>query len=213
MRYPALIFDFDGTIADTLSEGTRVYNQLARESGFVEVHKDDFHELRSLDTKHLLHRLKIPKRKVPMLLVKGRALIKESIRDVPLIAGMEEILPRLRERAKFFGILTSNATENVEAFLDSHGLRHLFTFISSTSKLTGKSKHLRSIARTFSLESSEMLYVGDEIRDVRAARKAKIAAGAVCWGLNSKESLIAENPRHLAEIPADLVKICTLPGA
>ena len=212
MHYNALIFDFDGTIADTIKEGTRLYNLLAKENGFREVHEDDIPELRSLDTKHLIRRLRVPKRKIPLLLTKGRSLLKNSIRKLPLIPGMEQTLPRLREQAEFFGILTSNASENVEAFLESHGLRDLFSFISTTTKLNGKSKHLRSIARTFSLEAPQMIYIGDEIRDIRAARKAKIAAAAVTWGLNSEESLQSENPRYLVHSPAELEKICGISG-
>lgn len=208
MRYPALIFDFDGTIADTLSEGLRIYNQLAAENGFVPVQMDDIPELRNLDTKHLLRRLRISKRKLPLTLARGRRILRSSIRSLPLIAGMAEVLPCLRQHARCFGILTSNATENVEAFLDSHGLRDLFTFISSTPKLTGKSKHLRAIAKTFSLELPEMLYVGDEIRDVRAAAKAHIPCAAVAWGLNSRDALASENPGHLVDSPAQLLEVC-----
>jgi len=211
MHYNALIFDFDGTIADTLAEGMRIYNLLARENGFREVVREDIPLLRTLDTKHLLHRLDIPKRKLPLLLTKGRRLLKNSIRSQPLVEGMVSALPRLRRHAECFGILTSNAPDNVEAFLDSHGIRHLFTFVSTTSKLSGKSKHLRSIARTFSLESPHMLFIGDEIRDIRAAHKARVASAAVTWGLNSRESLAAENPRYLLDSPLDLETICGLP--
>ncbi len=212
MHYNALIFDFDGTIADTIKEGTRIYNLLARENGFREVHGDEIPHLRTLDTKHLIRELRISKRKIPMLLAKGRTLLKGRIRELPLIGGMETTLPNLRNDAEFFGILTSNAVENVEAFLDAHGLSDLFSFISTTSKLTSKAKHLRSIARTFSLEAPQMLYIGDEIRDIRAARKAKIAAAAVTWGLNSRAALEAENPRYLVDSPAELETICGIPG-
>ena len=208
MRYPALIFDFDGTIADTLTEGLRIYNELAAQNGLVPVERDHIPELRNLDTKHLLRHLKISKRKLPILLAKGRRMLKSSIRTLPLVPGMAEVLPCLRQHANCFGILTSNATENVEEFLEAHGIRDLFTFISSTPKLTGKSKHLRAIAKTFSLEAPDMLFVGDEIRDVRAAAKAHIPCAAVAWGLNSRDSLFSEQPRHLVEAPAQLLAVC-----
>ena len=157
----SLIFDFDGTIADTLSEGFSIFNQLARENGFQPVSQEQLTELRALDTTELLTRLDIPKRKIPLLVSKGLRLLRSRIRDLPLIEGMAEVLPQLRKRADCFGILTSNAVDNVEAFLEAHGLRDLFTFINSTSKLTGKAKHLRAIARTFSLRSEQMLYIGE----------------------------------------------------
>lgn len=212
MSYTALVFDFDGTIADTLTEGARIYNELAKEHGFLKVRREDLLELRSYETKDLLKHLNIPKRKIPLLITQGLQQLKRSIPKLSLIEGMLEVLPPLARHAEFFGILTSNSSENVEAFLDTHGIRDLFTFISCTSKLNGKAKHLRSIGRTFSLPPSKMLYIGDEIRDVRAARKAQIAAVGVTWGLNSRESLAAENPRYLADFPRELLKICGIPG-
>ena len=108
-------------------------------------------------------------------------------------------------RASAFGVLTSNATANVDLFLRANGLREYFDFISSTSKLTGKSKHLRAIQKTFSLRAQEMLYVGDEIRDIKAAKKAAIPIAAVTWGFNSTESLKTENPEHIISDPAELL--------
>lgn len=207
MTFNALIFDFDGTIADTLGEGLRIYNLLAAEHHFRRVTREDLTELRALDTRDLLRHLGIPKRKVPAMLTKGRRLLKAKIRSLPLIEGMADVLPRLRHEASCFGILTSNTVENVEAFLEAHGLSDLFTFISATSKLSGKAKHLRSIARTFSLPPAEMLYVGDELRDVKAAERAGIASAAVTWGFNSADSLAARRPRFLVHSPADLLNI------
>ena len=40
MRYQALIFDFDGTIADTLQAGISIYNNIAAENGFIYAKKD-----------------------------------------------------------------------------------------------------------------------------------------------------------------------------
>lgn len=211
MHYTALIFDFDGTIADTLGEGLRIYNLLAHENGYREIDREELPELRGYDTRQLLRHLQIPKRKVPLLLNKGRRLLKSKIRELPLIEGMAETLPRLRENADCFGILTSNAVDNVEAFLDAHQLRDLFTFVSSTSKLSGKAKHLRAIARTFSLRPLQMLYIGDELRDLQAARKARIASTAVTWGFNSAETLSAANPDFLVDTPADLLQIAGRP--
>jgi phosphoglycolate phosphatase len=129
---------------------------------------------------------------------------------LPLIPGIGEILPEMRSRARSFGVLTSNAEENVDLFLKAHGLRQHFDFISSTSRLTGKSGHLRAIRQTFSLRAEEMLYIGDEIRDIKAAKKAGVAMAAVTWGFNSPESLQAEAPEHVIHAPRELLEL--VPG-
>ena len=117
---------------------------------------------------------------------------------------MREALIEIQPKVEHFGILTSNSSENVELFLKHHGLDDLFQFISSKSKLSGKAKHLKSILRTFSLEKEEILYVGDEIRDIKACQKVGIPIAAVTWGLNAKDALAANNPEYLFDDPQEL---------
>lgn len=207
MKYRSLIFDFDGTIADTLNEAAEVYNILAKEYKYRQVSLEEIPAMRHYNTKSLLKELGISKLRVPFLLAKGRKLFKSRLDKLVPCPGMPEALRALREDAEHFGILTSNSTENVEAFLEAHGLRDLFTFISSTTKLSGKSKHLNSISRTFSIEKKEMLYIGDEIRDVKASHKAGIDVAAVTWGFNSKESLELAEPTYLLDSPQAIIEL------
>lgn len=207
MSYRTLIFDFDGTIADTLEEARSIYNRMAADYGLREVTADEIPALRHLSLKQLLAQLGISKRHVPSIIGRGTSMLRASIVRMALIDGMANVLPEMRRHTHSFGILTSNASANVDLFLRSHGIRGLFGFISSTSKLTGKSKHLRAIRKTFSLHAADMLYVGDEIRDIRAARKAGIAVAAVTWGFNSAEALAAENPDYLVHSPDEFLHI------
>lgn len=210
MRYPALIFDFDGTLADTLAAAVKVYNSLAASYSLRPVTMDEIPALQDFELKELLKHLGVSKLRVPALLARGRKALRADITKLALNEGMAELLPQLREHCSCFGILTSNSTENVEAFLEAKGLRDLFTFISSTSKLSGKHKHLRAIEKTFSLERSQMLYVGDETRDIRASQKAGIHVAAATWGFNSPEALKRQNPTFMLEKPKDLLAACEI---
>jgi len=207
MAYRTFIFDFDGTLADTLEESRLIYNRMAPDYSLREVAAEELQHLRHLSLKELLVHLGIPKRRVPVLIGRGTAMMRGNISKLQLISGMAEVLPVLRQNVKSFGILTSNATANVDLFLRAHGLRDLFDFISSTSKLTGKAKHLRAIRKTFSLQAEEMVYVGDEIRDIKASKKAGIHVAGVTWGFNSRESLAAEYPEHLLDHPTEFLNL------
>lgn len=207
MKYRALVFDFDGTIADTLGETRKIFNELAPEYGIRQVEEHEVAELRHLSLKEILSKLRIPSRRVPSIIARGTKMMRNNIDRLQLINGMKEALTELREHTDSFGILTSNTTANVDVFLQNHGIRDLFDFVSSTSKLTGKSRHLRAIRKTFSLEHSEMIYIGDELRDVKAAQKAKIPHAAVSWGFNSRESLAQAKPTYLFDHPAELFQI------
>jgi phosphoglycolate phosphatase len=210
MTFRTLVFDFDGTIADTLGETRRIFNVIAPDYGIRQVEEHELTHLRHLSLKDLLSHLHIPKRRVPALISRGTGMMRGNITQLPLIQGMSEVLVEMRRHVHSFGILTSNATSNVELFLETHGIREQFDFISSTSKLTGKSKHLKAIRKTFSLRPGEMLYIGDELRDVKASQKAGIPVAAVTWGFNSRESLIASSPDYLFDQPADFFRL--LPG-
>jgi phosphoglycolate phosphatase len=207
MKYRALIFDFDGTIADTLSESLKIFNELAPDYGIRQVEEHEIPTLRHLSLKQILSELKIPKRRVPSIIARGTGMMRANIDRLQPIAGMKEALGELRNHTESFGILTSNATANVDVFLRNHGIRDLFEFVSSTSKLTGKARHLRAIRKTFSLKHEEMLYIGDELRDMKAAQKAKIPHAAVTWGFNSRESLEKSKPTHLIDHPEEFLRM------
>jgi len=207
MLYRTIIFDFDGTIADTMEEGLTIFNKIAPEYGIRQIAREELMELRHLTINQLIDHLQIPKTKVPIFIARGTMMMRGSVARLPLIAGMREMLLSMRPQVDRFGILTSNAVANVELFLESHGIRELFDFISSTSKLTGKSRYLKSIRRQYSLKLGEMLYVGDELRDLKAAKKAGVPFAGVTWGFNSREALAKEDPELLIDNPDEFLQL------
>lgn len=201
------IFDFDGTLADTLEATIQIYQELAVTMKLQPLDLADLPALREMGAKQVLAHLGISKFRVPSLLYQGRKRLRARLPQLPLIPGIADALRSMRERSPHLGILTSNSTENVELFLDTHGLSQHIEFISSTSKLSGKHKHLRAIARTFSVPTSQLLYIGDEIRDIKAAKKAGTRSAAVTWGFNTAHSLSLEHPDHLITSPTQLLNL------
>lgn len=71
-----MIFDFDGTIADTLDEGLKIYNALAREHSLLQVGAEDIAELRHMSVGRLFAHLGISKHRAPKLLYQGTRMLK-----------------------------------------------------------------------------------------------------------------------------------------
>jgi phosphoglycolate phosphatase len=201
-----LIFDFDGTIANTFDATLRIVNQLAPEFDYRPVKPEDIERLRGSSYGDIAVELGISWRKVPRIAVRIRKEMGRTIRDVATFEGLPQVLSELRERGLRLGILTSNARENVEHFLSARGLSY-FDFISSSASLWGKERRLKSLIRSRGLDVRDVAYLGDEVRDIQATKPLGIRMIAVGWGYTTPALLAAHEPDHLAKVPAELLEI------
>ena len=208
MRFRSIVFDFDGTLADTLEETMVILNELAEEYGFRKFSRDDMQDAKHMTVAEFVRFLGIPAWRVPRLLTKGKRRLTQRLAGIKPIDGIPAMLAELTGKVDHLGILTSNSEDNVRIFLDAHGL-HQFEFIKSTPKLMGKARYLRKILRSHGIRSEQMLYVGDEIRDIEAAHEAEIPMAAVTWGFNAASVLEAASPDYLVHHPRDLVALCS----
>jgi len=106
------------------------------------------------------------------------------------------------------GIISSNSESNIKSFLDKHNLTSLFSYIHTDSSLFGKHTILKKFCRKFKIEYSNVIYIGDEDRDILAAKKMKIKVVSVTWGYNDKSLLEKEKPDYLVEAPKQILDIC-----
>ena len=203
-RPKLLIFDFDGTIADTLAAGVMILNKLAIEFGFRPLQPKDLERVRDMRTRQLMKFLGIPTRKMSRIARRGSEELYACIHSIQPLPGMPEALRELRALGFALGIITSNTEVNVQIFLRSHGLE-LFDFVRCSSKLLGKARMIRSVIRRQHVRAADILFVGDETRDIEAAKKAGIRIAAVTWGYNSRRSLEAMKPDFVFESPQELV--------
>lgn len=202
-----LIFDFDGTIADTFQNGLAILNEMAAEFGYRPLLSDsDVQAARDMTTRQLMQYLGIATTLLPVISLRGVKLLHSRIDQIYPISGIPELLYRLRNKEVPMGILTSNSEDNVRAFLRRHDLE-VFSFIRSSSRLFGKSREIKAILRDQKLEAEEVVFIGDETRDVEAAHRIKVPIVAVGWGFNSRKVLAAQNPQATIEHPARLLEL------
>ncbi len=201
-----VIFDFDGTLADTFDLIFAITNRLSVEFGYKQAKKEEIPEIEKLSPLELINQSGISIFKVPFLLRRIRAEFKQEINDVGLFAGIKEALLGLQYQGYKIGIITSNAQENVEFVLQKHDLL-IFDFIASGTTLFGKHRVIKKYLKSENIQSEEMVYVGDETRDINAAKKAKVKAIAVTWGFNSREVLSEYQPDALVDQPQELIEV------
>jgi HAD superfamily hydrolase (TIGR01549 family) len=201
-----IIFDFDGTLADTIDILLSITNRLAAEFGFKSATKEELAQLSNLNSWQILQYSGISIFKFPLLIRRLKAELQSEVPHIQLFPGIKEVLLELKKRGFQLGIITSNSRENVLGALEKNGLQDTFTFIYSGSTF-GKHKVINKWLRIENIHTEKVVYVGDEIRDIDAAKKTGIKVIAVGWGFNSQEALAAQNPDFLIERPQELIEI------
>ncbi len=205
MKYQLIVWDFDGTLADTLGCTLRVYNRLAANYGCLPV--TDPHAVRGLTLPAFLRAHRISLRKLPSLIRGVLSGQKEEVARLPLFPGLAPVLQAIRAAGSRVAVLSSNAEDNIRCCLRANGVEELFEAVVGYRRLFGKGRALRAFLRRVGLSASAVAYVGDEVRDVEAARKAEVAVIAVAWGFNTRELLARHAPDHLADSPEQLLAL------
>ncbi len=204
MKNAVLLFDFDGTIADTFEHAIGIFNQLAAKHHFKAIDPAQIASLRNLDSRALMQQFGIPKLLLPIVILEARKLLTEQLANTEPIRGLVDVIKQLSTH-NTLAIITSNSKENVELFLDQHELSELFASIHSSKHIFGKSSVIKKITKQYS--DLPAVYIGDETRDIEAAKQANVTAVAVSWGFNSATILKQYQPDYLAQQPDDLLTI------
>lgn len=203
-----LIFDFDGTIADTFQQTMLITNILSDEFKFKKVHPHEVEFLKGKTVQEVIAHLKVPILQIPNIVTRARSELHKQINSIEPVDGLNEILPLLKQAGVQMGILTTNSQQNVENFLKINDLE-IFDFILSTSRVWGKNHGLRKLMSEQKLMPDEIIYIGDETRDIEAAKKEGIKVVAVTWGYNSHAILERFDPDFIVHTPEELFQICT----
>ncbi|MBJ7295991.1 MAG: HAD-IA family hydrolase [Dolichospermum sp.] len=207
MDQKVIIFDFDGTIADTVDALVTIANRLALEFGYVPINSQELVLLRNLTAREIIKYSGVSLFKIPFMVIKVKGELKHKIPELTPIEGINAALIELHNQGYHLGIITSNSQENVNQFLKFHNLDYLFDFIYSGVTIFGKTTIINNVLRQKQFKPEVVIYVGDETRDVESAKKANIKVVAVSWGFNSSEALGKQNPDFLIHHPCELLAV------
>lgn len=183
-----VLFDFDGTLADTFPRVQRMMPRLARELRFRDPGVDGIRQMRSLPMRQVLSGLGISWWKVPLVLWRARWLLERDPEPVRLFPGVAPLLGALDEAGLEWGILTSNGAPLVRSVLRREGAPEP-GWLEAGLGLWGKTGALRNMARHLGVLPEHMVLVSDETRDAEAALAAGVPMVGVAWGYGACEAL------------------------
>lgn len=197
-----VIFDLDGTLADSFPWFLANVNGAARDHGFRPVADEDIAPLRRASSHDILRHLEVPLWKLPVIARHMRALKRAEIGTIPLFPGVPAMLHALRDAGLTLALVSSDSEDNARRLLGAHTA--YFSSFACGASIFGKAAKFNTTMRRVGATPAQTIAIGDEIRDIEAARAAGISCGAVSWGYAAPDALVAMKPDLLFESMDDI---------
>lgn len=197
----ALVWDFDGTIADDFDLILNAENELSKQFRFRKLNKS---ELRNITLSKILKSEDLSFYNYLEIYYKLKKEATMKFHEIKLFSEVVKIIKSLQVKQY---IITSNIAKNstrlIEGILHENNISNIEEVIHSNYFL-GKSKTLKKFLLKHKLKSSEIIYIGDETSDIKACNKQNVKIISVSWGYNSFNMLKEKNPNYLVSKPNEL---------
>lgn len=209
MRYSGtvithVVFDFDGTLVDSKSAAIETYNAIAEKNRYGKLTAENLETMRKLSVLERCQQLGVPPYKLPWLVVQVGRNYRKAVDSIEFNAGIPELLKELRGKGLKLIVLSTNREDNIRAFLRRHSAEAWMDGFYCGSGLFGKARLLRDLMKKTGLRREQLVYVGDEHRDVEACKEVGVKVIAVRWGFDAEDRLVEAAPDAFADVPADV---------
>ena len=214
-RAGAVLFDLDGTLIDSAPDLAGAGNDMRAARGLAPYPLMHFRPMVGAGARGMVGRaLGVGPQEEGFIPLRDEFLQRyeaRMTRETRVFDGMVSVLDAFEARAMPWGIVTNKAARFAEPLARSLGLLpRAATLVcgDTTPHAKPHPEPLLEAARRIGVNAADCVYVGDDLRDVQAGRAAGMTTVAVHWGyLGDGEAIEAWGADHLAQTPADLLKL------
>jgi 2-phosphoglycolate phosphatase len=208
-----VLFDLDGTLADTAPDLAAAANRQRAARGLQPLPIDDLRPLASHGARGLVGRALglapgddgYEDARLEFLGYYAQALCVET----RLFEGMAETLDRIEANGRRWGVVTNKARRFTEPLLEQLGLHARAACIVSGDTTAHAKPHpapIRHALRDCAVDASRAVYVGDDLRDIQAGRAAGVATIVAAYGyLGAESDIIRWGGDHIIDSPRQLL--------
>jgi phosphoglycolate phosphatase len=194
-RYRLAIFDFDGTLADSLPWFRTSFHDVIARFDLTPATAEELEQMRGLSAREIMARLNVSMWQLPAIVSDMRKRKLAAASETSLFAGIPAMLSDLQRQGIKTAIVSSDSEASVRQVLGPTTAQ--VTRFDCGAAVFGKHRKFRRVARKLGAKPSETICIGDEIRDIEAAKAASMDSGAVAWGYALPAALQAAGPTHL----------------
>ncbi len=207
----AILFDLDGTLADTAPDLAAAVNRLRIDRGLAPTPYELLRPFASAGARGLIGAaFKLQPTDIGYEELRIAFLGNyeaELVNHSRLFDGIDELLDDLKRAEISWGIVTNKAARFTEPLVPKIGLHHAGCVISGDTTPHPKPHPapLLEAARRLALAPGDCWYVGDDLRDIQAGQAAGMRTVAAAWGYCGAMEPAAWGADAIALTPSDLL--------
>lgn len=211
--YDAVIFDFDGTVADT---GKGIFSSIRYALDACSLPQLSEESLRTFIGPPLHDSFKrecgVDDDMCIKLVAKYREIYAvKGILEFELYPGMEELLKELKSSGIFTGIASSKPEDFINIILDNTHLKSLFDVTSGSDPRYVESDKTEIVKKCIKKlnpgQDARILMVGDRFYDIVGAHNSGIECAAVLFGYGNSEEFKKYNAEYIVKDVTELKKV------
>ena len=212
MKKQLIIFDLDGTLIDTLSDIEHIFNYVLIQNGLEKKSKNFYKKNIGNGLENLLRKC------LPDNFIGDFELLSKSLRchyksqlntKTEIYDGITSVLEHLKKNQVNMAVISNKlhslAVKSVNTYFDSYEMK----VIGAEGGFPRKPDPNSSLhmLQHFNCSSSDALFIGDSIIDIKTAQNANISSVGVLWGNGMEEDFKKQKSDFIIEKPKDLLSI------
>ncbi len=198
-----LIFDFDGTLTDSIPSAVEAIRSMLKELGFPHRTADEINKFVGYGEVPLISGSigsKDPEQLKKAMSVYERKYINEGIKKIKLYPHVREFLERFKDKVKI--ILSNKKDDFIKRILADLKLSGYFAEVhggDSTPCLKPDPRAINAIIDRYKVPRERVLFIGDMTVDIETGKNAKVKTCAVTYGFDGKDKLMRHKPDLLVD--------------
>jgi pyrophosphatase PpaX len=209
MRFRAVIFDWDGTLYDSVDASFKIYEGLFKKYAGLELTCDYFRETFIVNYHKYYAMHGIPESKWKEVDDHWLKRFHEMEKEIHLFSGVREMLAELYERGIRIGLVSNGTGGRIKKEMKKNGIYEYFTVVITDDEVKEFKPNpvgVKQALMAIGVDASDALYVGDMLEDVQAGKNAGTSTAAVTWGAHSLERLRPAKPDYILNSVTELLK-------
>ena len=205
-----VIFDFDGTIADTTEGILRTTEETLKRMGLPVCDDETVKKCIGLPLKGHLAAAGIPEERLDEAVdVYHELFYIVAPKCIQIFDGVKESLEGLKSKGCRMAIATSRGSHSLELLLNEHGIREYFEVLGTVDCVSRPKPNpdlVLWVLEKFGAEAAGTIVVGDTTFDIMMGSSAGCRTCAVTYGNHTREMLLTASPDFVVDNLRELVE-------